>query len=63
MDQAVKYAINTMEMEGFTFTEEEKKMWKAIGEGKLPLSAADDYAKKLERIFREKFPEKFTGDE
>lgn len=56
---AVKYALNSMEMEGFHFTDDEKNMWQDIATGKLPLSAAKERAQELHRIMRAKFPEKF----
>jgi len=62
--QSVKYALNTMEMEGFKFTVEEKAMWDKIATGELPLSAAEKDAAEFDRIMREKYPEKFgNGDE
>lgn len=63
-NQSVKYAINSMEMEGFKFTPEEKAMWDKIAAGELPLSAAKEAAAEFDRQMRERFPEKYSrGDE
>lgn len=37
---AVAYALHSMEMEGFAYTEAEKRLWGRIAAGELPLSAA-----------------------
>lgn len=60
---SVRYAINSMEMEGFAFTPDEKIMWEKIAAGELPLSAAGEDAVEFDRIMRKRFPEKYdTGD-
>lgn len=61
--ESVKYAINSMEMEGFKYTPAEKMMWKKIADGKLPLSAAYDDAQAFDKAMRDKYPDKYGGDD
>jgi len=61
---SVKYAMHSMEIEGFKFTPEEKVMWEKIAAGELPRSEALKQAEAFDRLMRAKFPEKYVrGDE
>ena len=61
--QSVKYALHSMELEGFKFTDEEKAMWNKIGKGELPLEAAREDAREFDRQMRAKYPERFGNGE
>ncbi|HHU83477.1 MAG TPA: antitoxin VbhA family protein [Firmicutes bacterium] len=45
--EAMEYAIRTVEMEGFTFTEEEKKVFEDIVLGKTTVEEEIEKMKKL----------------
>lgn len=53
-DQAIKYALNSMRMEGFEFTQQEKEMWEKISKGELPLEAARKDAENFHRQISER---------
>ncbi|WP_371381838.1 hypothetical protein [Sporomusa aerivorans] len=63
LSKSVAYALNTMKIEGFTFTSEEEAMWKRIATGELPRSAAKEEAAEFDKFMRARFPEKYDkGD-
>ena len=63
-EKAVRYAINSTEMEGIKYTSQEKEMWEKIAKGELPLEAALEDAQKFDRQMRESNPELYgKGDE
>lgn len=57
MAQAVAYALHSMTLEGFVFTSAEIQLWKQIGRGELPLTAASDAAVKFDRLARCLYPQ------
>ena len=57
--KSIRYALKTMELEGFTFTVQEKELWDKIASGELPRSVAKADAAEFDRLMREKYPEKF----
>lgn len=54
--QSVNYALHSMELEGFIFTDDEKKMWAKITNGELPVEAAREDAREFDRQMRVKYP-------
>lgn len=61
--QAVKYAMNSMSMEGFKYTEKEKILWEKVAAGELPLSTVDKVADAFDQAMRSRFPEKYATED
>lgn len=58
---SVKYAMHSMEMEGFNFTPDEKAMWEKIAADELPMSEARVQGEAFDKLMRSKFPEKYVS--
>jgi len=56
---SVRYAMHSMELEGFIFTEEDKIMWEKVAKGELSTEDVRKKADEFIKLTREKFPEKF----
>lgn len=63
MKEAVGYALASMRMEGYAYSNQEKVMWAKIASGELPLDAARQDAAEFDRRMRGLYPEKFVKGE
>ena len=59
---AIESAMNSMITEGFTFTEEEKTLYKDIAKGDKDLNSVDEYVDNLILKWKKEKPEIFTDE-
>ena len=57
---AVHWALKNMELSGFVYTPEERKMWDKIAKGELPIEYAREEAVRFLEEMKRLSPEKFV---